>query len=96
MLWSPVLLCVGQRPFVGISTTEPQSSGPVQNASGAQTTLFQLYYLGSQNVALADVMTGGGIKDAQNPSDRSHAVNYAMPYLKVMEDFALVSRAWTR
>jgi hypothetical protein len=149
---SPVLLCVGQRPFAGVSTTEPQSSGPVQNAPWPQTTLFQLYYLGSQNVALPDVITLGRltgflqargkayhirgestttfedlrdgpvvligafnndwsmrlmgprrfsferdgdtfwIKDAQNPSDRSHSVNYAMPYLKLTEDFALVSR----
>src|SRR5579863_1335467 len=159
-LWSPVLdsfdpvlLCVGQRSFAGISATEPQSSsGPVRYAAGPETTLFQLYYLGSQNVAFPDVMTLGRltgflqakgkayhiraessttfedlrngpvvligafnndwsmrlmgarrfsferdgnifwIKDAQNPSDRSHAVNYAMPYLKVSEDFALVSR----
>jgi hypothetical protein len=150
---SPVLLCVGQRPFVGFSATEPQSSsGPVQYAAAPQTTLFQLYYLGSQNVALPDVMTLGRlagflqakgkeyhirgessttfedlrdgpvvligafnndwsmrlmrqrrfsferdadtfwIKDVQNPSARSHAVNYAMPYLKLTEDFALVSR----
>jgi hypothetical protein len=150
---SPVLLCVGQRPFAGVSTTEPQSSGPVQNAPSPETTLFQLYYLGSQNVAFPDVMTLGRltgflqakgksyhirgesattfedlrdgpvvligafnndwsmrlmgprrfsferdgdtfwIKDVQRPSDRSHAVNYAMPYLKLTEDFALVSRA---
>ena len=32
------------------------------------------------------------IKDGQNPSDKRHAVNYAMPYLKLTEDFALVSR----
>jgi hypothetical protein len=150
---SPVLLCVGQRPFAGFSATEPQSSsGPVQYAAGPQTTLFQLYYLGSQNVALPDVMTLGRltgflqakgkafhirgessttfedlrdgpvvligafnndwsmrlmgprrfsferdgdtfwIKDTQNPSDKSRAVNYAMPYLKLTEDFALVSR----
>ena len=150
---SPVLLCVGQRPFVGFSATEPQSSsGPVQYAAAPQTTLFQLYYLGSQNVALPDVLTlsrltgfleakgkayhvrgessttfedlrDGSvvligafnndwsmrlmgprrfsferdgdtfwIKDVQNPSDKSHAVNYAMPYLQVTEDFALVSR----
>ena len=150
---SPVLLCVGQRPFVGFSATEPQSaSGHVQYAAKPQTTLFQLYYLGSQNVALPDVMTLGRlagflqakgkafhirgessttfedlrdgsvvligafnndwsmrlmgprrfsferdgdtfwIKDVQNPSDKSHAVNYAMPYLQVTEDFALVSR----
>jgi hypothetical protein len=149
---SPVLLCVGQRPFVGFSATEPQSAGPAQYAAGPQTTLFQLYYLGSQNVALPDVMTLGRltgflqakgkayhirgessttfedlrdgpvvligafnndwsmrlmgprrfsferngdtfwIKDLQNPSDKSHAANYAMPYLKLTEDFALVSR----
>jgi hypothetical protein len=150
---SPVLLCVGQRPFTGFSVTEPQSSSqPVQYAAGPQTTLFQLYYLGSQNVALPDVLTMGRltgflqakgktyhirgessttfedlrdgpvvligafnndwsmrlmgprrfsferdgdtfwIKDVQSPSDKSHAVNYAMPYLKLTEDFALVSR----
>src|SRR5260370_37471071 len=116
--------------------TEVKSSiGPMQCAEGPQTTLFQLYYLGSQNVAFPDVMTLGRltgflqakgkayhirgessttfedlrdgpvvligafnndwsmrlmgprrfsfersgdtfwIKDAQNPSDRSHAVN---------------------
>ncbi len=159
-LWSPVLdspnpvlLCVGQRPFAGFSATEPQSSSaPVQYAAGPQTTLFQLYYLGSQNVALPDVLTLGRltgflqakgkdyrirgessttfedlrngpvvligafnndwsmrlmgprrfsferdgdtfwIKDVQNPSDKTHAVNYAKPYLKLTEDFALVSR----
>ena len=32
------------------------------------------------------------IKDAQNPSDRSHAVNYTTPYLQVTEDYALISR----
>ena len=159
-LWSPVLdsstpvlLCVGQRPFAGRSATEPQSlSAPGQYAAVPQTTLHQLYYLGSQNVALPDVMTLGRlagflqakgkeyhirgessttfedlrdgpvvligafnndwsmrlmgprrfsferdgdafwIKDVQHPSDKSHAVNYAMPYLQLTEDFALVSR----
>ena len=150
---SPVLLCVGQRPFVGFSATEPKSSsGQVQYAATPQTTLFQLYYLGSQNVAFPDVMTLGRlagflqakgkayhirgessttfedlrdgpvvligafnndwsmrlvgprrfsferdgdtfwIKDVQNPSDKSHAANYAMPYLSLTDDFALVSR----
>jgi hypothetical protein len=149
---SPVLLCVGQRPFIGSSTTEPQSSGGVSQVAGPQTTLFQLYYLGSQNVALPDVTTLGRlagllqakgkayhvrgessttfdevrdgpvvligafnndwsmrltgprrfsferdgdtfwIKDQQNPSDKSHAVNYAMPYLQLTQDFALISR----
>jgi hypothetical protein len=32
------------------------------------------------------------IKDQQNPSDKSHAVNYAMPYLRLTEDYALISR----
>ena len=32
------------------------------------------------------------IKDHQNPSDQSHAVNYATPYLTLTEDFALISR----
>ncbi len=159
-LWSPVLdssnpvlLCVGQRPFVGFSPTEPKSSAAaVQSSATPQTTLYQLYYLGSQNVALADVDTLGRltgllqakgkpyhirgessttfedlrsgpvvligafnndwtmrltgprrfgferdgdtfwIKDSQNPGDRSHAVNYAMPYLQLTEDFAVISR----
>jgi hypothetical protein len=150
---SPVLLCVGQRPFAGFSASEPQSSsGSAHFAAGPQTTLFQLYYLGSQNVALPDVMTLGRlsgflqakgkafhirgessttfedlrdgpvvligafnndwsmrlmgprrfsferngdtfwIKDAQNPTNKNHSVNYGMPYLQVTEDFALVSR----
>ncbi len=159
-LWSPVLespnptlLCVGQRPFVAVSDTEPRSlPAAAQSAPGPQTTLYQLYYLGSQNVAILDVITMGRlagllqakgkashiraessttfedlrdgpvvligafnndwsmrllgprrftferdgdtfwIKDGQNPSDRSHAVNYATPYLQVTEDYALISR----
>ena len=159
-LWSPVLespnpalLCVGQRPFVAVSETEPKSSpAAAQSAASPQTTLYQLYYLGSQNVAIADVITMGRlagllqakgkayhirgessttfedlrdgpavligafnndwsmrmmgprrfnferdgdmfwIKDAQNPSDRSHAVNYTTPYVQVTEDYALISR----
>ncbi len=159
-LWSPVLessspalLCVGQRAFTGFSTTEPQSlSSNSQFLPTPQTTLFQLYYLGSQNVALSDAMTLGrlagllqskgkvyhirgessttfedvrdgpvvligafnndwsmrlmgprrlsfarhgntfSIQDQQNPSDQSHAVNYASPYLAITEDFALISR----
>ena len=150
---SPVLLCVGQRPFIGASVTEPQSSAmPTQATTASDTTLFQLYYMGSQNVAIPDVMTLGRLtgllqakgktyhirgesfttfedlrngpvvligafnndwsmrlmgpqrfsferdnnifwlKDRQNPTDKSHAVNYSMPYLKLSEDFALISR----
>jgi hypothetical protein len=151
---SPVLLCVGQRPFVGFSATEPKSAeGSGQNRVSPQTTLFQLYYLGSQNAAMPDVIAMGmlagllqakgkpyhirgessttfedvrdgpvvligafnndwsmrlmgprrfsferdgdtfWIKDQQNPSDKSHAVNYAIPYLQLTEDYALISRA---
>lgn len=150
---NPALLCVGQRPFVASSDTEPKSlPAGTQNAPGPQTTLYQLYYLGSQNLAIADVITMGRlagllqakgkvyhirgessttfedlrdgpvvligafnndwsmrlmgprrfsferdgdtfwIKDTQNPSDKSHAVNYTTPYLQVTDDYALISR----
>ena len=66
-LWSPVLespspalLCIGQRPFVASSKTEPKSfPAAAQSEPGPQTTLYQLYYLGSQNVGIADVITAG-------------------------------------
>jgi hypothetical protein len=150
---SPVLLCVGQRPFTGFSASEPLSSShSAPHTPTPQTTLFQLYYLGSQNVALPDVMTLGHLagllqakgkayhirgessttfedvrdgpvvligafnndwsmrlmgprrfsfersgntfwlKDRENPTDQSRAVNYATPYLTLTEDFALISR----
>jgi hypothetical protein len=150
---TPVLLCVGQRPFAGVSETEPKSAPPGgQSTPSPQTTLFQLYYLGSQNAAMPDVVTMGmlagvlqakgkqyyirgensttfddvrngpvvligafnndwsmrlmgprrftyerdadtfWIKDQQHPDDRSHAVNYATPYLQLTEDYALISR----
>ncbi len=150
---NPTLLCVGQRPFVAFSATEPRSlPAGKQSAPGPQTTLYQLYYLGSQNVAILDVITMARlagllqaegkayhiraessttfedlrdgpvvligafnydwsmrlmgprrftferdgdtfwVKDAQNPSDRSHAVNYNTPYLQVTEDYAVISR----
>ncbi len=150
---NPALLCIGQRPFVAFSATEPKSLPSAgQSEPGPQTTLYQLYYLGSQNVGIADVITAGRltgllqakgkayhiraessttfedlrggpvvligafnndwsmrlmgprrfsferdgdtfwIKDAQNPSDRSHAVNYTTPYLQVTEDYAIISR----
>jgi hypothetical protein len=71
--WKPVLdstdsvlLCVGQREFLG-SSPEPRQhdasdlpypAGSLEN-NGTPVTLFKLYYLGSQNVALHDVMTLG-------------------------------------
>ena len=57
---SPVLLCVGQRPFIASSTKEPKSAlPPGQDIASADTTLFQLYYLGSMNAAMPDVTTMG-------------------------------------
>jgi hypothetical protein len=158
---STVLLCVGQRQFLG-SSPEPQqqpdpdlphvSAGKVEPP--APVTLFELYYMGSQNVALPDVKTLGRltgllqargkayhilgqsstsfadlrdgpvvlvgafnndwtmrlmgpmrfsferendtfwIKDLQNPSKRDRAVSYTRPYLKLTEDYALISRVF--
>jgi len=61
---STVLLCVGQRQFLGSSPETAQQSGADlpkapdrELGSPAAITLFKLYYLGSQNVAFPDVMT---------------------------------------
>jgi hypothetical protein len=71
--WSPVvdssgtvLLCVGQRQFLGTSAEPgqwsdfdlPHVADPHAGAPGS-ITLFKLYYLGSENVALQDVTTLG-------------------------------------
>jgi hypothetical protein len=71
--WAPVvdssgsvLLCVGQRRFLGSSPEPgqwanadlPPVSDPHSAAAGP-VTLFKLYYLGSENVALQDVTTLG-------------------------------------
>jgi hypothetical protein len=71
--WAPVvdssgsvLLCVGQRRFLGSSPEPgqwanadlPPVSDPHRPAAGP-ITLFKLYYLGSENVALQDVTTLG-------------------------------------
>ncbi|HLN02808.1 MAG TPA: hypothetical protein VK335_26195 [Bryobacteraceae bacterium] len=61
---STVLLCVGQRQFLGSSPETAQQSGADlpratdrELGSPATITLFKLYYLGSQNVAFPDVTT---------------------------------------
>lgn len=164
--WGPVLessgtvlLCVGQRQFLGSSPETGQQANTdiphvaeVQTGSAAPITLFKLYYMGSQNVALPDVMTVARltgllqakgktthlrgetaasfadlrdgpvvlvgafnndwtmrlmgpmrfsfdreddtfwIEDQRNPSNRDRAVNYSMPYLRLTEDYALISR----
>ena len=152
----PALLCVGQRTFRG--SAQESLENPVADidrfahGQNKAITLFELYYLGSQNLALTDATTLGNltgllqskhkpyeirgqssttfsdlrhgpviligafnndwtlrlmgpmrfsferegelfwIKDQQRPNDRSRAVNYSMPYLKLTEDYALISR----
>jgi hypothetical protein len=153
---STVLLCVGQRQFLG-SSPEPQQQASADIPRLAQgkdgpITLFQLYYMGSQNVAFHDVKTLGRltgllqasgkphhilgerstsfadlragpvilvgafnndwtmrltgpmrfsferdgdtfwIKDLKNPAKRDRAVNYTLPYMKLTQDYALISR----
>jgi hypothetical protein len=67
--WGPVLdspgavlLCVGQRPFLGVSPEAPGRLNPdvarFANAPpDSPISLFKLYFMGSQNVALPDVTT---------------------------------------
>jgi len=70
--WRPVLaspdtalLCVGQRQFLGTSPESAQQNmadlpKPIIGSTGTSTappTLFTLYYLGSENVALHDAVT---------------------------------------
>lgn len=156
---SPALLCVGQRQFLGCAAEPEQENGgdlpcpPLSQTGGpAPVTLFELYYLGSQNVALCDVLaltrltglfqsrnkpyqlrgersttladlrrgpavlvgafnndwtmrlTGPlrfgferdgdtfWLKDHADPERRDRAVSYATPYLRLTQDYALISR----
>ncbi|MBI4893129.1 MAG: hypothetical protein HY821_21070 [Acidobacteria bacterium] len=154
-----VLICVGQRQFLGSNPESaqqptfdlPHPITPSQEASGG-ATLFQLYYLGSQNIALHDVLTLGrlagllqahgkefqirsqsstnftdlrsgsvilvgalnndwtmrlagqmrfnfdrkgsiySIVDQKNPAGRGWTVDYSMPYRRLTQDYALISR----
>ena len=63
--WKPVLdssntvlLCMGQREFLG-SSPEPGQSllTDLPSPSNGPVTLFQLYYMGSQNLSVPDVTT---------------------------------------
>lgn len=62
----PVLLCIGQRRFLG-AALEPgqEANGDIERLRQsphnplASSSLFQLYYMGSQNAALPDVATFG-------------------------------------
>ena len=65
--WKPVLdssntvlLCAGQRQFLGSSPEAGQVvSSDLPEVSKGPITLFQLYYMGSQNLSLPDVSTIG-------------------------------------
>jgi hypothetical protein len=151
-----VLLCIGQRRFLGTSPESASETGAdierFRNRLADPISLFRLYYMGSQNIAFPDVVTFGQIagllrskgkayhlrgessttfadlrdgpviligafnndwtlrlmgplrfnyerddatfwiQDRQNPTRRNRAVDYGMPYLKLTEDYALISR----
>jgi hypothetical protein len=63
--WGPVLegsdtvrLCVGQRRFLGSAPESPQQANPdLSHVAAPEPSLFKLYYMGSQNVALTDAVT---------------------------------------
>lgn len=76
---SPVLLCVGQREFVAPSaTTVDSSSQPSKSNTPFPITLFQLYYLGSQNVALPDVITLGRLSGLLQAKGKAYRINGEM------------------
>ncbi len=155
----PVLICVGQREYLGSSPElrQKDSSDIPHPQSGQknavdQTTVSELYYLGSQNVAVPDMMTIARlaglldlhgksyqirgqssttfadlrnspviligafnndwtlrlagplrfgfardgqffwISDRTKPADHSRGVGYDTPYLKLTEDYAVITR----
>jgi hypothetical protein len=155
-----VLICIGQRRFLGTSPESPNDVigdlAQVRKGLGdpnAPVSLFQLYYKGSENIGIDDVVTFGHIagllqangkqyhvrgessttfsdlregpviiigafnndwtmrlmgplrfnyerdgdtfwiQDRQNPARRNRAVDYTGSYLKVTEDYALISRS---
>ena len=77
--WGPVLtssnsvlLCVGQREFLGASREAGQSHQESISADvKGPITLYQLYYMGSQNVALSDVKTLGRLTGLLQSEGRS-------------------------
>ena len=73
---APVLMCVGQRPFVAVSAHEARFSPPsVQDTPPSQITLFQLYYLGSQNVAMPDVVTLGRLSGLLEAKGKQYRIS---------------------
>ncbi|MGA3042578.1 MAG: hypothetical protein ABSF54_17520 [Bryobacteraceae bacterium] len=67
--WKPVLdssnsvlLCMGQREFLGSSAEPGQvATTDLPSPSSGPITLFQLYYMGSQNLSLDDASATGGL-----------------------------------
>ncbi|MGA2039538.1 MAG: hypothetical protein ABSH42_09710 [Bryobacteraceae bacterium] len=67
--WKPVLdssntvlLCIGQREFLGASPEPGQVAiADLPTVSSGPITLFQLYYMGSQNLSLPDVSIIGSL-----------------------------------
>ena len=73
---SPVLLCLGQRQFVARPATDvPLASRPAQQTGPPQITLFQLYYLGSQNVAMPDVVTLGRLSGLLQAKGKAYRIS---------------------
>jgi len=154
-----VLICIGQRRFLGTSPESPNdATGDIDQVRkglgdpGAPISLFQLYYKGSENIGIDDAVSFGHIaavlqsngktyrvrgqsstsvwdlrdgpviligafnndwtmrlmgplrfnyerdgntfwiQDRQNPARRNRAIDYSGPYLKITEDYALISR----
>ena len=78
---STVLLCVGQRQFLGTSPERRQKPNPdlphPPEATGGlepPISLFELYYMGSQNVAFSDVKTLGRLTGLLQANGKSHRI----------------------
>ena len=78
---STVLLCVGQRQFLGTSPEPRQKPDPdlphAYDAKGGPErpiTLYELYYLGSQNVAFSDVKALGRLTGLLQAYGKSHRI----------------------
>jgi hypothetical protein len=73
------------------TTFEDVRNGPVV-LIGAFNNDWSLRLTGPQRFSFERDGDIFWIKDRQTPSDKSHAVNYARPYMRLTEDYALISR----
>jgi hypothetical protein len=78
---NPVLICIGQRRFLGASTETP--GDPTEDIErvrksvedpAAPISLFRLYYMGRQNVAFPDVVTFGHVAGLLQSSGKPYPV----------------------